>query len=424
MCGVFETIQIKCCLTSNMAVAWCSGSGFKVRVNGELTSCFIDTLLLIPTAIVLFILIPALVLILQGKSKVFGQSCVRFKHHSLRWLLTILLLLCYLVKIGEGFMYQEKISSTPLHLYLPNMLSFVCLILVSVYYDIVEVSQVFPIKKLAIIFMFWLSSVIVWTIKFVQLYQVEGPYDIRLYSNLCILVFYTLLLIIERRVIFSLLPGQSPCSSWSRANKSEMEGEAFLEFEESFKFVHDFSNFLSRCTFWWMQDTLKLGNRRPLEPEDLGELPPIYKADFNHVKFIKIWQKEKLQATLNQSTPSIWHAFFVTFRSVILTTAASRLAGDALSFIGPLCLKQIVNYVEQTFKSNGGDATKPLTEDDVNMSNSDFFGNGFVLSVVILFGNIASTTCLNYHYYLAIRFSMNIRACLQVRKKFECFKAK
>ena len=396
-----------------MAVTWCSGSGFKVRVNGELTSCFIDTLLLIPTAIVLFLLIPALVLILRGKSEVFGQSCVRFKHHSIRWLLTILLLLCYLAKIGEGFMYQEKISSTPLHLYLPNMLSFICLILVSIYYDIVEVSQVFPIKKLAIIFTFWLSSVIVWTIKFVQLYLVEGPYDIRLYTNLCILVFYTLLLIIERRVIFSHLPGQSQSSSWSRANESEMEGEACLDFQEGrIKFVHDFSNFLSRCTFSWMQSMLKLGNSRPLESEDLGDLPPGDKADVNHKHFIKVWENEKIRAAQNQATPSLWRSFFVAFRGVILKTAASRLVGDVLSFIGPLSLKQIVTYVEQT--SNGDKATKPLTEDDVHMSISEFFSNGFVLSVVILFGNIASTTCINYYFYLALRFSMNIRACLQV----------
>ncbi len=399
-----------------MAVTWCSGSGLSIRENGELTSCFVDTLLLIPTAIVLFILIPALVLILRGKSEVFGQTCVRFKHHSLRWMLTILLLLCYLAKIGEGFMYQEKISTTPLHLYLPNMLSFICLILVTTYYDIVEVSQISPVKKLSIIFMFWLSSVIVWIIKFVQLYQVEGPYDMRLYTNLCILVLYTLLLIIERRVIFSHLPGWSMFSSWSRANENEIAGETCQEFQEGrIKFVHDFSNFLSSCTFSWMQDMLKLGNSRPLEPEDLGELPTVDKASVNHKKLTEVWEKEKIRAARKNTTPSLWRAFFGTYRSEILKQAACRLIADLLSFIGPLCLKQIVVYVETTLKSNGDDA-KPRTEDDVHMSVSEFFGNGFVLSVVILFGNIASTTVMNNYFYFAFRFSMNLRAALQVRR--------
>ena len=403
--------------TDNMAVTWCSESGLEVRVDGELTSCFIDTLLLIPTAIVVFILLPALVIILRGKSEVFGHSCVRFKYHSLRWLLTILLLLCYLAKIGEGFMYQEKISSTPLHLYLPNMLSFICLILVSIYYDIIEVGQISPVKKLTIIFMFWLSSVIVWTIKFVQLYQVGGPYDIRLYTNLCILVFYTLLLIIERRVIFSHLPGQSQFSSWSKANESEMESEACQEFTEGrIKFVHDFSNFLSRCTFSWMQSMLKLGNSRPLETEDLGDLPQVDRAAVNHARFTNVWEAEKTRAAWKHATPSLWRSIFLAFKGDILMQAALRLVGDLLSFIGPLCLKQIVTYVEKTLKSDGDDVAKPLTENDVHMPVSEFFGNGFVLSVVILFGNIAATTSINQYFYRAFRFSMNIRACLQVGK--------
>ena len=398
-----------------MAITWCSGSGLHVRRNGELSSCFVDTLLLIPTAIVLFILIPALVLILRGKTEVFGQSCVRFKHHSLRWMLTILLLLCYLAKIGEGFMFQEMISTTPLHLYLPNMLSFLCLIVVTIYYDIVEVSQIFPVKKLSILFLYWLSSVIVWIVKFVQLYQVEGPYDIRLYTNLVILVFYTLLIIIERRVIFSRLPGRTEFSSWSKTNESEVEGEACREFQEGhIKFLHDFANFLSRSTFSWMSGILKLGNSRPLEPEDLGDLPPIDKADLNHKHFIKVWEKEKLRAEQLGSTPSLWRSYFIAYRRMILEAAFSRLCGDLLSFIGPLCLKQIVAYVEQRLRSNGEDGTNPQTADDVELSFSEFFGNGFVLSVVILFGNIASTTFFQYYVHLAVRFSINLRASLQV----------
>ena len=399
-----------------MAITWCSGSGFNVRENGELTSCFVDTLLLIPTAVVLFVLIPALVLVLRGQSKIFGQSCVRLKHHALRWILTILLLLSYFAKIGEGFMFQEKITTKPLHLYLPHMLSFICLIVVTIYYDIVEVSQIYQAKKLSVIFLYWLSNVVVWVVKFVQLYQVEGPYDIRLYTNLLILVFNTLLLIIERRVIFSNLPGRSRSSAWSKTNESELADKACRGFQQgNIKFVHDFSNFLSRSTFSWMHGMLRLGNSRPLEPEDLGDLPPIDKADVNHKLFLIVWEKEKIRAAQKNTTPSLWRSYFITYRGMILIAAACRLFGDLLSFIGPLCLKQIVAYVEDTLKSNE-DETKPQTEDEVHMSISEFFSNGFVLSVVILLGNIFSSTLMQYYFYYAIRFSMNLRASLQVSK--------
>jgi hypothetical protein len=197
-----------------------------------------------------------------------------------------------------------------------------------------------------------------------------------------------------------------------------MESEACQEFTEGrIKFVHDFSNFLSRCTFSWMQAMLKLGNSRPLELEDLGDLPQVDRAAVNHARFTNVWEAEKTRAARKHATPSLWRSIFLAFKGDILMQAALRLVGDLLSFIGPLCLKQIVTYVEKTLKSDGDDVAKPLTENDVHMPVSEFFGNGFVLSVVILFGNIAATTCINQYFYRAFRFSMNIRACLQVGKE-------
>jgi ABC-type multidrug transport system fused ATPase/permease subunit len=160
---------------------------------------------------------------------------------------------------------------------------------------------------------------------------------------------------------------------------------------------------------------LKLGSSRPLEPEDLGELPPIDKAELNHKKFIKVWEEEKVRAAPKNTTPSLWRAFFITYKRIILTAAACRFFGDLLSFIGPLCLKQIVAYVEETLKSDSDDS-KSQTADDVEMPMSDFFGNGFVLAVVILFGNIGSTTLIQQYFYMSLRFSMNLRASLQVSK--------
>ena len=127
----------------------------------------------------------------------------------------------FLRRSGKDSWFKKMISTTSLHLYLPNMLSFLCLVAVTVYYDVVEVSQKVPVRRLVVLFVYWLSSVVVWTVKFARLYKVEGPFDIRLYTNLCILVFYTLLLIIERRVISSHLPMRSRFHKWTKANQEE-----------------------------------------------------------------------------------------------------------------------------------------------------------------------------------------------------------
>lgn len=401
-----------------MGVSWCSSSGLKVRENGQLTSCFVDTLLLIPTAVVVFVLFPVLALILRREPKVFGQTCARFQYHSQRWILTMLLLLCLLAKVGEGFMLQEMISTTPLHLYVPNMLSLLCLIIVTIFYDMVEVSGENPVQKLLILLLYWVSSLIVWAVKFVRLYQVEGPFDVRLYTNLCMLVFHTLLLIIERRVIFSHLPKRSRSYKWTRADQEEEEegAEDCRGFKEGHvKFVHDFANLLSRLTYNWLTSMLSLGNSRPLEHGDLGELPTVDRSDFNHELFVQVWEKEKNRAAKRKTVPSLWRSYFLAYRSLIIKSAICRLVGDLLSFIGPLSLKQIVKYVEKTLNSEDSSTEKPDDESDIYLSASEFFGNGFVLAVVILIGNIAMSSLIQYYMHLTIRFGMNLRAALQVR---------
>ena len=406
-----------------MGVTWCSGDGLKVRENGQLTACFVDTLLLIPTAVVVFLLLPVFVVILCNESKRFGHTCMRFKHHAQRWFLTMLLLLCLLAKVGEGFMLQEMISTTSLHLYLPNMLSFLCLVAVTVYYDVVEVSQKVPVRRLVVLFVYWLSSVVVWTVKFARLYKVEGPFDIRLYTNLCILVFYTLLLIIERRVISSHLPTRSRFHKWTKANQREQQEEEddggggdCREFQEGrVKFVHHFANFLSRVTYSWLGTILRLGSSRPLELDDLGDLPSVDKADVNHQCFFKVWEKEKIRAAKHRTRPSLWRTYFNGYRFLLIKAAMCRLCGDLLSFIGPLSLKQIVKYVEVALKSDQNGEVKPESEMDVFLSVSDFFSNGFVLAVAILLGNIGMSSFLQYYFYISFRLCLKLRASLQVK---------
>ena len=408
---------------ASMGVTWCSGDGLKVRENGQLTACFVDTLLLIPTAVVVFLLLPVFVVILCNENKRFGHTCMRFKYHAQRWILTMLLLLCLLAKVGEGFMLQKMISTTSLHLYLPNMLSFLCLVAVTVYYDVVEVSQKTPVKRLLVLFLYWLSSVVVWTVKFARLYKVEGPFDIRLYTNLCILVFYTLLLIVERRVISSHLPTRSRFHKWTKANQEEEDvGGDCREFKEGhIKFVHDFANFLSRVTYSWLGTILRLGSSRPLELDDLGDLPSVDKADVNHQHFFKVWEKEKIRAAKHTTRPSLWRVYFNSYRFLLIKAALCRLCGDLLSFIGPLCLKQIVKYVEIALKSDRNEEVKPESEMDVFLSVSDFFSNGFVLAVVILLGNIGMSSLMQYYFFISFQLTLKLRASLQVKYVVSCF---
>lgn len=44
---------------------------------------------------------------------------------------------------------------------------------------------------------------------------------------------------------------------------------------ERTRYYANFANFLSRATFWWVNDILIEGYKSPLTPEQLGRLPSV-----------------------------------------------------------------------------------------------------------------------------------------------------
>ena len=202
---------------------------------------------------------------------------------------------------------------------------------------------------------------------------------------------------------------------WTKVNQEEDGGDDCAEFKEGrVKFVHDSANFLSRLTYFWLDSMLRLGSSRPLEFDDLGDLPSVDKADVNHQRFSKVWEKEKIRAAEHKKCPSLWRAHFLAYRVLLVKSGLCRLCGDLLSFIGPLCLKQIVKYVETTSKSGGDGEVEPVSKTGVYFSFSEFFSNGFVLSVVIFLDDIIVSFFIQYQFYIITRLCMNLRASLQV----------
>ena len=202
---------------------------------------------------------------------------------------------------------------------------------------------------------------------------------------------------------------------WTKVSQEEDGDDDCAEFKKGrVKFVHDSANFLSRLTYFWLDSVLWLGGSRPLEFDDLGDLPSVDKADINHQRFSKVWEKEKIRAAEHKKCPSLWRAYFLVYRALFIKGALCRLCGDLLSLIGPLCLKQIVKYVETTLKSDGYGDVKPVSKTDVYFSVSEFFSNGFVLSVVIFLDDIIVSSFIQYHFYIITRLCMNLRASLQV----------
>ena len=101
----------------------------------------------------------------------------------------------------------------------------------------------------------------------------------------------------------------------------------------------DGANWLSIIFFWWMNDVLKLGNKRPLTEEDLFCLLEDYKAEVLVEGAEKYWFEELKRSQSRRQKPRLWKAMvsLIPWKSGLVMIILKTL--QSLSFVSlPLCL--------------------------------------------------------------------------------------
>lgn len=101
----------------------------------------------------------------------------------------------------------------------------------------------------------------------------------------------------------------------------------------------DGTNWLSVVFFWWMNDVLKLGNKRPLTDEDL--FPPLedYKADVLVDNAEKYWFEELKKSESVKRKPRLWKAMvsLIPWKSGLVMLMLKTLQSLSFVFL-PVCL--------------------------------------------------------------------------------------
>ena len=73
------------------------------------------------------------------------------------------------------------------------------------------------------------------------------------------------------------------------------------------------ANIFSLLFFWWMNDTLKLGSKRPLQDEDLFPPQNEFKTEVLVDKLETEWYKENDSCARSNKPPRLWKAMFKMF---------------------------------------------------------------------------------------------------------------
>jgi hypothetical protein len=145
----------------------------------------------------------------------------------------------------------------------------------------------------------------------------------------------------------------------------------------------------SRLAFGWVGPLLRTGARQQL---DLGDVPALAHEDGT-----EHWARRfetALEAERGRSRPSLLRAAFVAFGADFSAFAGLQLINDLLGFSGPVLLKLIVNYVQDSAKGGGT------------------LARGYTILIALLL-TCATTTVLSTQYNLRMaRLQLRVRTSL------------
>ncbi|KAG8334859.1 hypothetical protein J6590_081006 [Homalodisca vitripennis] len=135
----------------------------------------------------------------------------------------------------------------------------------------------------------------------------------------------------------------------------------------------------SRITFYWLTPLLRLGYRRPLEMEDLGQLPERETAATQFQLFNNIYQREKAQA--EGKSVSLWWVYLRCYWTNFALGGLLKLLGDCVGLVPPLGISVVIQYV-----STRHTLTHPEFE---AVKVAELLSNGCVVAGLVLLSSVA-----------------------------------
>jgi ATP-binding cassette, subfamily C (CFTR/MRP), member 1 len=139
--------------------------------------------------------------------------------------------------------------------------------------------------------------------------------------------------------------------------------------------------------FMWMRPILELGNRQPLDFDDLLELHPEDRAEKVNSKFQQAWN---VQLTTKED-PSIVMAYADAFGFPFYLAGGLKLIHDLLIFCGPYFLNRIIYFLD--------DPSQPLSV-------------GLTFVALLFLTNVVMSLCLRQYFYRCFAVGMRLRSAV------------
>ncbi|XP_066291928.1 ATP-binding cassette sub-family C member 9-like [Branchiostoma lanceolatum] len=383
--------------------AYPSANGNATTVDIRTEECLVDGLNLIPHAGYLPLALLALLLWRweQGKETETQKGWVLFPGHYARWTVTLVLLFITLCEVGEGVLSDSYSPGNHIHLYLPWIVSLLATLLAGVYYYQVEMSN--KPRLLLPLCLYYVMSAGFKAARLAHLYSRDvSSTRLRLSLTWTSVVLYALHIVIEGYTLFKL--------KYLSANPVQLKPHSALK-DDNMRYVFPYVTLPSRATFWWASWILRVGYREPLEMSHLGRIPKQMGAKTSYDVFKSTYDHAKEKATAKNEKLSLWMVYIKAFSDAFVVAGILRLLVDVLTFSTPLILKGIVTWATENLKQ--GKVERPAYQGPYLVTSGEFFGNGFILLILMLIVNILRYQLDYFGAYMTFQQGVQLKAAVQ-----------
>eukprot|EP01129_Flabellula_baltica_P009720 TRINITY_DN4019_c0_g1_i1.p1 TRINITY_DN4019_c0_g1~~TRINITY_DN4019_c0_g1_i1.p1 ORF type:complete len:1462 (+),score=305.81 TRINITY_DN4019_c0_g1_i1:37-4422(+) len=152
------------------------------------------------------------------------------------------------------------------------------------------------------------------------------------------------------------------------------------------KGAEELASILSKISYSYINPLLKLGYTRALDIKDLGPLSTQDRVQGNTEKFMRNWERIKIE----RGKTSVWRTLIATFGFAFAFAGIFKLVQDILVFAGPFFLQRIIAF----------------------MSSDEELHWGILYSLGLLVSSLIQSISLHIYFHRVFRVGMNVYSTL------------
>ena len=156
--------------------------------------------------------------------------------------------------------------------------------------------------------------------------------------------------------------------------------------------------FYNYVAFGWLDPLLKLGNKQPLESDDIPNLVKVDSSQYIYNRFLYCWNNEKVTKEEYNKThdkaplkPSLIVSLVKGFGLPFLMAGFFKFVPDICQFISPLILNRLIRFLS--------DPNQPASV-------------GYNYVIILFFTQLVMSLCLRQYFWWCYRVGLRLRTAV------------